>query len=132
MFRKKNKNPNRRRYLRIPAYFLIKYRPEKENAQYSIANVKDIGRGGIKFWSDQKLPEKSLIQLSLCVPPLGKIFEVSARVLRVQEARTGSYYTATSFVEFGLKDQELLERFINARVVNWITGKKRILSGIKK
>lgn len=110
-FRKKEKARNTRRFKRFRSDFLVKYEVEKGGTA-RITNARDIGAGGLRFWSEEKIPETSLLHVSIYLPPLNRIVEGLVRVLRVRKVKkTFSYSIAVSFLDLKQEDREAMNEF---------------------
>ena len=111
LFRKKVKAPNTRRFKRFRADFLVKYEVGK-GAAGRITNARDIGAGGIRFWSEEKLPESSLLNVSIYLPPLKRVVEGVVRVLRARRVKkTVLYSIAVSFLDLKQEDRAAINQF---------------------
>ena len=111
LFRKKVKAPNARRFKRFRANYLVKYEVSKGTAG-RVTNARDIGAGGLRFWSEEKLPESSLLNVSIYIPPLKRVVEGVVRVLRVRRVKkTMAYSIAVSFLDLKHEDREAINRF---------------------
>ena len=111
LFRKKTKLLNARRFKRFRADFLVKYEVGKGTAG-RITNARDIGAGGVRFWSEEKLPESSLLNVSIYLPPLRRTVEGVVRVLRVRRVKkTLLYSIAVSFMDLKQEDREAINQF---------------------
>ena len=112
LFRKKIKIHDGRRYKRIRAAYLVKYQIEGKGEQPRITNARDIGAGGLRFWTEEKLPEASVLKVSIFLPPLGRSVEAVAQVLRVRRAKKGIvYYVAVSFLDLKKEDRQAINTF---------------------
>ena len=113
MFKKKQTVQNQRKYRRLKAPYLLRYRVVTPGSEAQVANIKDIGAGGMRFWSDRFVPEGTFLKISFVVPPMGRTFETLGRVLRVRRAKEGSvYYMAVKFLELSREDQAVLNQFV--------------------
>ena len=102
---------NARRFKRFRADFLVKYEVSKGTTG-QITNARDIGAGGIRFWSEEKLPESSLLNVSIYLPPLNRVVEGVVRVLRVRRVKkTLLYSIAVSFLDLKQEDREAINQF---------------------
>ena len=112
MFEKKY--PSTRQYKRLLADYLIRYRMAGgENREFLVSNIKDISAGGVRFWSEDPLPEGALILIEVLPPPIGRVIRALARVVRVRPAeKKDVYYNAVRFVEISEEDQNALNYFI--------------------
>lgn len=110
-FRKKTKLANTRRFKRFRADFLVKYQVDPKGGA-KITNARDVGAGGIKFWSEEKIPESSLLNVSIYMPPLKRVVEGVVCVLRVRKVKkTFLYSIAVSFLDLKQEDREEINRF---------------------
>ena len=104
---------NSRKYKRLRAQFLVKCRLAGGQEDPFVSNLKDLGAGGVRFWSDVHFPEGTILQLSMLVPPLDREIRTLGRVLRTRKARHGNvFYVAVGFVEITPSDQEALNIWI--------------------
>lgn len=110
-FRKKFKARNSRRFKRFRADFLVKYHVDKKGEAH-VTNARDISAGGARFWSDRAIPESSVVNISIYVPPLGRAIEALAQVRRVTRIRKGlTFSVAVSFLDIKQQDREALNNF---------------------
>ena len=114
MFGKKYQSENTRQYKRLFADYLIKYRMAGvQNEEPLVANIKDISAGGMRFWTEEALPQGALVFVEVMVPPLQRIIRAAARVVRVRPAeKRDVYYAAVRFVEISEEDQNAINFFI--------------------
>ena len=114
MFEPKYKSTGTRQYKRLLADYLIKYRMAGgENREFQVSNIKDISAGGVRFWTEDPLPEGALLLVEVLPPPLGRVLRALARVVRVRQGGKGDvYYNALRFVEISEDDQNALNYFI--------------------
>lgn len=114
MFTKKEyQTQNGRRFKRMRADYLVKYQLVGMTGEPLVSNIKDLSAGGIKFWTDQFLPEETLLKVSFLVPPLGLIVEALGRVIRIRRAKEESiYYIAIRFIEMPDESKKAVDDFI--------------------
>ena len=113
MFFDRYKVKNMRRYNRFPVDYLVKYGlADSPGIEPLVSNLKDISAGGLKFWSEHFLPEGSLLRVSVCTPPLNRVIEALARVVRVRRSPQNLYYIAVSFIEIPAEDQAAINQFV--------------------
>jgi c-di-GMP-binding flagellar brake protein YcgR len=112
LFGKKGRTKNTRQYKRFRAAYLVKYQV-KGKEEPRITNIVDMSAGGIRFWSPEQLPESSILNLSIYIPPLERSIQAWAQVLRVRRAKEGGllYYVAVSFVDLKPEDKEAVNQF---------------------
>ena len=103
----------RRAFIRITAYHLVKYKPSFEAKRETIpvlTTVKDVGADGICLRTQEYLPESSLIELKINFPSLDTPVFALAKVVWIKKRPKSSYYeVGTQFV----KIEESLRKFIN-------------------
>ncbi len=113
MFKATYNAVNSRRYKRLKADYLIKFQLPGRDGEPMVSNIKDISAGGVKFWTDQVLPEDGLIQLSVLLPPLDRELKALGRIVRVRPAKDLPLeYVAVNFLELNLDAQAALNDFI--------------------
>jgi c-di-GMP-binding flagellar brake protein YcgR len=111
--KKKYSAANSRRFKRLKADYLVKYKIPGFPGDPYVSNIKDISAGGLRFWSDKGLPEKSLVQISVLLPPMDREIKALGRLVRVRPARRGFFdYVAVSFIELSQDDQNAINDFI--------------------
>lgn len=102
---------NARRFKRFRADFLVKYFVDKKG-EARITNARDLGAGGVRFWSDREIPESSVVSVSVFIPPLGKAVEALAQVRRVRRMRGGTLFSvAVNFLDIKKDDREAINQF---------------------
>ena len=112
MFEQKYRIQNTRRYKRLKSDYLVKYQ-EPGATEVFVSNLKDISAGGLKFWTDQIFAEKTLLRLSVWIPPLDRKLETLGRILRVRKTKDAPiYYVSVQFIEISVDDQKILNEFI--------------------
>lgn len=113
LFKTKYTAANTRRYKRLKADYLLKYQLCGLEVGPELANIKDISAGGVKFWAARPMPEGSLVQLSVLLPPLDEELKAVGRIVRVRSAKNiPGEYVAVNFLELNLDAQKALNDFI--------------------
>jgi c-di-GMP-binding flagellar brake protein YcgR len=111
--RKQYKAQNSRRFKRMRADYLLKYQVAGVEGEPHVSNIKDLGAGGTKFWTDQFMAEGTLVKVSFLVPPLELNVEALGRVVRVRQAReSGVFYIAVRFIEIPDSSKAAINEFI--------------------
>ena len=110
----KKQTGNTRKYKRLLADYLIKYRiAGAEDQDFLVSNIKDISATGARFWAETPFQEGVPLAVEVMVPPVGRAIKALARVERVRPAGNGNvYYVAVQFVEISENDQSALNYFI--------------------
>lgn len=110
-FFKKFKAQNSRRHKRFHADFLVKYQIG-DKGEARITNARDISAGGLRFLTDEPVPESTLINVSVYLPPLERTVEALAQVLRTRKVKKGFfYYVAVQFLDLNQLDREAINEF---------------------
>ncbi len=112
MFEKTHTMENARSHKRLRADYLMKFQPLNAEGEPSVSNVKDISAGGLRFWTDRRLPQGVLLAVRICIPPVEKNLEAACQVLRVHRGPGEIYYIAAKFIEVSKADQMNLDNFI--------------------
>lgn len=86
---------NRRKFIRLKAYHLAKYRPvsgDNTEVDRIIASVKDIGAGGICFVTEERLPVSSLVEIKINFPHLSEPVCALAKIAWVKSKKNSRRY----------------------------------------
>lgn len=121
MFRKKNqKFKNMRRSKRLKADYLIKYEiVDDPNADPEMFNIRDISATGLRFVSNKFIAEGTKLKVSAYVPPIGRIIQAHANVIRTREASgTSLFFVGVHFIDLKKEDSEDLNDFIEKLAKN--------------
>lgn len=107
---------DRRKYTRLDAYFLAKYRlvsdPNKESV---LASVKDIGGGGICMRVEGDIPVSSIIQIYINFPQVLQSVPTLAKVVWSRKmGRSNRFEIGAQFMEI----EEVLQKDIIQHVDN--------------
>ena len=91
MFEKKYNAENSRQFKRLTADYLVKYKPAGSGAESEdfVSNLKDISAGGIRFWTEYFFEEETLLEVSICIPPIDRVLHALARVIRIRKPQKG-------------------------------------------
>ena len=110
------KKEERRKYLRLRVYHLVKYQvisDKPPNPHPLLASIKDIGAGGICLVTEEPLSVSTNLQLEINFPDMGGVILTSGRVVWLKQvAKTNRYYVG---IEFTGTD-ELLRKRIDGKV----------------
>ncbi|MCI0596531.1 MAG: PilZ domain-containing protein [candidate division Zixibacteria bacterium] len=105
---------NARRFKRLRADYLVKYQVlgGKDGESY-VSNIRDISAGGMRFLSEQFVPERSNLKLSVYIPPIDQVLHATARILRVRRSRKSVlFYVAVRFLDLDKDTQLALNDFV--------------------
>lgn len=108
---KKYKAFNSRRYKRLTAPYLVKYRRSGSNEDLRIANLKDISSGGMRFYTYESLPKGTSIEAKVLIPP-DCMIEAIARILYTRQVSASFHHISVSFTEMPQSDQKVLAQFV--------------------
>ena len=110
-FRRKIRLKNTRRFKRIKAAYLVKYEAGR-TGEPRITNARDIGAGGLRFWTPDLLPESSSLKISVYLPPLDRTVDALAKVVRIRRSRQSLVYSvAVCFLELKQEDREAINEY---------------------
>lgn len=125
----KKSSANRRQYLRLKSYCLIKYAKLQDNNSEigKTANIKNISEGGLLFTVYDPLPVSSVIKLAINLPEHPNGIEVYAKVIRCTKVSENEsiYHVAVNFVDLSENIRGLIVKHIDS-AVNDDHGKKLI------
>lgn len=108
---KKGGGRDTRRFKRFRISYLVKYQINGKG-EPRITNARDIGAGGLKFWTKEEIPASSLLKVSVFLPPLERTMEAEAKVLRVRKIKGQFVYSvAVSFLDVKEVDRAALQDF---------------------
>lgn len=112
MFRKKRRSWEPRRFKRLRTSYLVKYQMGGKGTP-RVTNVVDLSEGGVRFLAQERIPELSILNLSIYLPPLEKSVEVVAKVIRSRRAKDARsiYYVAAAFLDLRREDREAIRQF---------------------
>jgi hypothetical protein len=113
----------RRQFIRLKAYHLVKYKPvseDKKEASRIIASIKDIGAGGVCFITDEYLPVSCLIEIKINFPHLAEPVFALAKVAWIkQRKKTKRYEVGAQFIEIDESVRNFIDdqvKFVESRV----------------
>ena len=116
MFIKKNvkryKVFNSRKYKRLKAPYLLKYRLHGSMGDVRLANLKDVSSGGLRFYTHESLPKGTSLELNLLIPP-DRVVTATAKVLYTRHMSSSFYHVSVCFSEMAQSDQKILAQFIH-------------------
>ena len=105
---------DQRRFKRMRLSYLVKYQVNGKG-EPQITNARDISAGGIKFWTKERIPDSSLLKVSIFLPPLDRAVEALAQVLRIRRNKDKFiYYVAVSFLDIREEDRQEIAAFAEA------------------
>jgi c-di-GMP-binding flagellar brake protein YcgR len=107
------KKEDRRQYLRLKVYHLVKYRIISDKPPYSqplLASIKDIGAGGICLFVEEPLPVSTNLELQINFPAIEKpIFTLGRVAWSKQVAKTNRYVVGIEFVNIEASMPKLID-----------------------
>lgn len=86
---------NRRKFIRLKAYHLVKYRllsEGKGQSNYIYAALKDVGAGGVCLDTEEYLSMSSLIELKINFPNVATSVSALAKVVWIKKRDKGRRY----------------------------------------
>ena len=112
----KIRGEERRKYLRLEVYHLVKYRVIPDKPPYPahlLASIKDIGAGGICLITEEPLPVSTNLELQINFPDLGGVILTFGRVVWLKQvAKTNRYKVGIEFTGI----EESLRKRIDGKV----------------
>ncbi len=81
---------NRRKYIRLRAYHLAKYRAvsdDNKGGAFTVASIRDIGAGGVCILTEDHIPLGTLLELNINFPAITTSVFALAKVVWVKEIR---------------------------------------------
>lgn len=105
------KNQERRKFLRLKVYHLVKYRVLSDKPPYPkplLASIKDIGAGGICLLAEEPLPVSTNLELQINFPDFGGLIVTLGRVVWVKQVSKTNRYTLG--IEFSDTEESLRKR----------------------
>jgi c-di-GMP-binding flagellar brake protein YcgR len=92
----------KRKFPRLNAYHLVKYRPESWPAEkgFVLASIKDISAGGMQIVIDEPVPVFSLLTVYINFPRLPQPLPCKAKVKWIKKAgKLNKFVAGLEFVE---------------------------------
>ncbi len=105
---------DRRRYLRLKVYHLVKYRVISDRpSRYLLASIKDIGAGGICLSTQEPLPVSTNLELQINFPDTEKpIFTLGRTVWVKKIAKMNSYDIGVEFISIEASMRQLIDYYV--------------------
>lgn len=107
---------DRRKYLRLRVYHLVKYRvisDKPSHSAFSLSSIRDIGAGGVCLITEKQLPVSTKLELEINFPDIGGSILTSGRVVWMKQvAKTSRYMLGIEFTGI----DEVLRKRIDANV----------------
>ena len=92
----------KRRFLRISDFNLVKYRPvssEGKEHEFKVTNLRDIGEGGVGLWTSEALPIGNLVEIRVNFPPFDVPISTLAKTIWSRRVGIkGQYIMGVEFV----------------------------------
>jgi Tfp pilus assembly protein PilZ len=111
-----NKIQNKRSFIRLAAYHIVKYKPlstENQEAIPVLATIKDIGAGGVCLRTTEYLPVSSTIELKINFPFRATPIFTIAKVAWIKKRDQGRYYeVGAQFMEIEDSARNLIDRHL--------------------
>ncbi|MBI4974929.1 MAG: PilZ domain-containing protein [Candidatus Omnitrophica bacterium] len=113
---------DRRTYGRLDSKVNLRYKifksrdasAKKVNVAEQLSVTKNISAGGLLFTEDESLAIGSILEMAIELPEEKEAIECLARVVRVEEIRTGkSYEIAVCFLDMTSAQKSRLDNYVN-------------------
>jgi c-di-GMP-binding flagellar brake protein YcgR len=97
----------RRVYLRLKSYILVKYTKVGERAHWKTTNVKNISEGGLTLIAYERLPVSCVIKLNINLIGRRKPIDTYAKVARCTKtsAKEDVYHVGVAFLDIAESDR---------------------------
>ena len=107
----------KRKFPRLAASYMIKYRELAQASGFDITSTRNISQGGVTITTAAKLEAGSLLELTLRLPFAADEVHVKAEVVACQETVKGSVWeTRIKFVDMPEDYAKKIDEFIGRRV----------------
>jgi len=108
---KKQKWEERRKFIRLSAHHLLKYKVLEKEEKLSFA--RNISAGGVLFYCKEQLPAGSTVELEVNFPQYPHPIKVVAKVIRAMELKKmGGYEIGAEFINV----EEGAKNFIDEKI----------------
>jgi len=74
--------PERRKSVRFHVLSLMKHASDTNTAVFSVTNIQNISRGGLAFFTDEKIPEGTVLKLYFLPPNRKTPVEAKGKTVR--------------------------------------------------
>jgi len=115
-----NKMQNKRSFIRLAAYHLVKYKPlstEKKETVPVLATLRDIGAGGVCLRTEEYLPVSSTIELKINFPFHATPISTLAKVVWIKKKHNSRFYeVGAQFMEIEETARKMIDdhlRFVS-------------------
>jgi len=113
-----NKMQNKRSFIRLAAYHLVKYKPlstERKETAPVLATLKDIGAGGVCLRTEEYLPVSSSIELKINFPFHATPISTLAKVVWIKKRRNARFYeVGAQFIEIEETARKIIDDHLNS------------------
>jgi len=120
----KIRHDNRRKFIRLKAYHLAKYKPLSAKEAYPLythAAIRDIGAGGICLRTKEAIPVSSVIEIQFKFPALDTPVSTVAKVVWVKQLKKYKMYEiGAQFIEISESTRRMIDEqvaFVHEKVV---------------
>jgi len=110
--KKKDKWEEKRKFIRLTAHHLLRYKIMEKGSQVSFA--RNISAGGVLFYSKEALPQGSMVEMEINFPHYPHPVKVVSKVVRVHPLeKLGGFEIGAEFVNV----EEDAKDFINRKII---------------
>jgi c-di-GMP-binding flagellar brake protein YcgR len=121
---KKIEQKEKRKYIRLPAYHLVKYRllsKEREYGATVVTGARDIGGGGVCLEVKEGLPVSSILELLINFPSIAAPVACLAKVVWARKMKsTKNYRVGIEFLE--------IDDTLRAIIMRRIEGVRKVVN----
>lgn len=113
----KYSGPNRRKFPRLDANFIVSYSPKKASADYDLSQTKNVSGGGALITTNKEFEKGTLLSVTVRFPFYPKRIGLTAEVISSKElVKNLVYETRVCFLDMDSGFIEELGDFISKRL----------------
>jgi c-di-GMP-binding flagellar brake protein YcgR len=102
----------RRKFLRLEAHHLLKYK--MLNKKRALSFARNISAGGVLFHSKDEMPPGSDVELVINFPSFPHPISVVARIIHIKPLKKlGGFYIGAEFIHINEQDRDYIEKKIS-------------------
>jgi c-di-GMP-binding flagellar brake protein YcgR len=116
----KYNGPEKRKYLRANANFVVSYRLKRTPDNYDLSQTKNISQGGMLLTTNKKFENGTQLAMTIRFPFVNQRMEVTGEVIDSKEVVRGLIYeTRISFMDLPSDFFQELGNFIQELLGKW-------------
>jgi hypothetical protein len=112
---KKYEGPEKRKYKRLEANYVISYCIEGISGNYNVSQMKNVGRGGAVFTTNREFAKGAGLIIIVRFPFLPQKVKIKAKIVSSEEISSNLYNTRVKFSKDDVDFLRQLGEFIKKR-----------------